>query len=146
AALMSSSPAMTDRTIVAIRTDLGSVAEPSAEASSGGEDEADTLPSLADGIVAAAGARPSSRRRAHGRSGIPTAGIRSAGCVRRPGMSTAPTAPRDAAPARPARYRSRRVLAALAGVLAAAVGLAAAELVAGVVGTAGSPVVAVGNA
>jgi DMSO/TMAO reductase YedYZ molybdopterin-dependent catalytic subunit len=42
--------------------------------------------------------------------------------------------------------RARRVLGALAGLCAAAVALGAAELVAGVVGPASSPVVAVGNA
>jgi len=48
--------------------------------------------------------------------------------------------------AEPAPRRWRRWLAALAGLLAAAVALGVAELVAGVVGPASSPVVAVGNA
>jgi uncharacterized membrane protein len=42
--------------------------------------------------------------------------------------------------------RGRRPLAALAGLLAAAVALGVAELVAGVVGAASSPVIAVGDA
>src|SRR4051794_19100237 len=72
--------------------------------------------------------------------------IRIARPGRRPGMTPGPPPPRDDAAAPPAGRRGRRVLAALAGILAAAVGLGAAELVAGVVGTAGSPVLAVGNA
>src|SRR6478735_6100467 len=46
----------------------------------------------------------------------------------------------------PRDRRLRRVLGALAGLLAAAVALGAGELVAGLVGPASSPVVAVGNA
>ena len=60
-------------------------------------------------------------------------------------QSPAPAAGADDAPTRGAR-RLRRVLAALAGLLAAAVALGVGELVAGLVGPASSPVVAVGNA
>src|SRR3954452_18735583 len=55
--------------------------------------------------------------------------------------------PAPAAAALPSRGRwASRGLAGLAGLLAAAVALGVAELVAGVVGPASSPVVAVGNA
>ncbi|WP_082557226.1 molybdopterin-dependent oxidoreductase [Modestobacter sp. Leaf380] len=60
-------------------------------------------------------------------------------------QSPAAAAGDDVQPTRGAR-RLRRLLAALAGLLAAAVALGVAELVAGLVGPASSPVVAVGNA
>ncbi len=60
-------------------------------------------------------------------------------------QSPAPAAGGDEQPTRGAR-RLRRALAALAGLLAAAVALGVAELVAGLIGPASSPVVAVGNA
>ena len=80
-------------------------------------------------------------RRFHG-----AARIRIGGSPRRPVMTSAPPASRDDAASPAARRRGRRVLGALAGLLAAAAALGAAELVAGIVGTAGSPVLAVGNA
>ena len=63
---------------------------------------------------------------------------------RRQGVTTSLRAPDPVAPAEPAR--GRRGLAALAGLLAAAVALGVGELVAGFVGPASSPVIAVGDA
>ncbi len=64
--------------------------------------------------------------------------------ARRPGVTTTLPAPDPVAPAD--RHRGPRSLAALAGLLAAAVALGVAELVAGLVGPASSPVIAVGDA
>ncbi|TQN41073.1 DMSO/TMAO reductase YedYZ molybdopterin-dependent catalytic subunit [Blastococcus colisei] len=61
-------------------------------------------------------------------------------------MTTSTQTPALAPDERPERPRGRRVLAALAGLLAAAVALGVAELVAGFVGPASSPVIAVGDA
>ena len=63
-------------------------------------------------------------------------------------IDTEQTPASAAGPSRPDRRvrRVRRVLGALAGLIAAAVALGAGELVAGLVGAASSPVVAVGNA
>ena len=59
-------------------------------------------------------------------------------------QAPAPATGPDGAPA-PAGRGTRRVLAALAGLLAAGVALGVAELVAGLVGPASSPVIAVGD-
>ncbi|WP_206340154.1 molybdopterin-dependent oxidoreductase [Blastococcus litoris] len=61
-------------------------------------------------------------------------------------MTTSLTAPGSAPEDRAEKPRGRRALAALAGLLAAAVALGFAELVAGFVGPASSPVIAVGDA
>jgi DMSO/TMAO reductase YedYZ molybdopterin-dependent catalytic subunit len=63
---------------------------------------------------------------------------------RRQGVTTTLSAPDPVAPA--GRGPGRRPLAALAGLLAAAVALGVGELVAGLVGPASSPVIAVGDA
>lgn len=63
---------------------------------------------------------------------------------RRQGVTTTLRAPDPVAPA--GRDRARRALAALAGLLAAAVALGVGELVAGFVGPRSSPVIAVGDA
>jgi DMSO/TMAO reductase YedYZ molybdopterin-dependent catalytic subunit len=63
---------------------------------------------------------------------------------RTPGVTTTLPAPDPVAPAD--RRPERRGLAALAGLLAAAVALGVGELVAGLVGPASSPVIAVGDA
>jgi DMSO/TMAO reductase YedYZ molybdopterin-dependent catalytic subunit len=63
---------------------------------------------------------------------------------RREGVTTTMRAPDPVAPA--GMGRARRGLAALAGLLAAAVALGVGELVAGFVGPASSPVIAVGDA
>jgi DMSO/TMAO reductase YedYZ molybdopterin-dependent catalytic subunit len=61
-------------------------------------------------------------------------------------VTTSLQAPVPAPAARDERPRGRRALAALAGLIAAAVALGVAELVAGLVGPAASPVIAVGDA
>ncbi|MGY1801791.1 molybdopterin-dependent oxidoreductase [Blastococcus sp. SYSU D00922] len=61
-------------------------------------------------------------------------------------MTTSLTAPGSAPEDHAEQPRGRRALAALAGLLAAAVALGVAELVAGLVGPASSPVIAVGDA
>src|SRR3954471_2250624 len=70
---------------------------------------------------------------------------RSAPRRRTPCVIDTEQAPAAARPARRDRW-VRRVLGGLAGLIAAAVALGVAELVAGLVGRAASPVVAVGNA
>ena len=64
--------------------------------------------------------------------------------ARRPGVTTTLPSPDPVAPA--GRQRPPWPLAALAGLLAATVALGVAELVAGLVGPASSPVIAVGDA
>jgi DMSO/TMAO reductase YedYZ molybdopterin-dependent catalytic subunit len=61
-------------------------------------------------------------------------------------VTTSLQAPAPTPAERAERPRGRRALAALAGLLAAAVALGVAELVAGLVGPASSPVIAVGDA
>ncbi|HET6391332.1 MAG TPA: molybdopterin-dependent oxidoreductase [Blastococcus sp.] len=61
-------------------------------------------------------------------------------------MTTSLQAPAPAPDERAERPHGRRALAALAGLIAAAVALGIAELIAGLVGAASSPVIAVGDA